>query len=123
MDETKFLSDFYNKNQRRGVEMIGLAYERTPDFGSSQKALQPFKKRLDVEYPVLITGVTVSDPQKAEKTLPQLESIAAFPTTIFVDKKGNIRKLESGFSGPATGEHYTEFKKKFNKIVDDLLDE
>jgi thiol-disulfide isomerase/thioredoxin len=123
MDETKFLSDYYDKNHQRGIEMIGLAYERTTDFESSQKALKPFKKRLNVEYPVLITGVTVSDPEKAEKTLPQLRSIHAFPTTIFVDKKGNIRKIESGFSGPATGEHYTEFKKKFNKIVDDLLAE
>ena len=123
MDETKFLSNFYNKNHQRGVEMIGLAYERTPDFHSSQKALQPFKKRLNVDYPVLITGVTVSDPEKAEKTLPQLRSINAFPTTIFVDKKGEIRKIESGFSGPATGEHYSEYKKKFNKIVEELLAE
>jgi peroxiredoxin len=123
MDETKFLSDYYNKNHQRGVEIIGLAYERTADFKESQKALQPFKKRLNVAYPVLITGVTVSDSLRAEKTLPQLESINAFPTTIFVDKKGNIRKIDSGFAGPATGEHYTEFKNKFNKILNELLAE
>jgi hypothetical protein len=85
--------------------------------------LQPFKKRFKVQYPILITGVTVSDSLRTEKTLPQLESINAFPTTIFVDKKGNIRKIESGFAGPATGEHYTEFKKEFNKIIDELLAE
>jgi hypothetical protein len=55
--------------------------------------------------------------------LPQLESINAFPTTIFVDRKGNIRKIQAGFSGPATGEHYTEFKKEFNQIVNELLSE
>jgi peroxiredoxin len=123
MDETKFLSDYYNKNHQRGIEIIGLAYERTTDFKESQKALQPFKKRFDVQYPILVTGVTVSDSLRAEKTLPQLESINAFPTTIFIDKKGNIRKIDSGFAGPATGEHYTEFKTKFNKIVNALVDE
>lgn len=123
MDETKFLSDFYNKNHQRGIEIIGLAYERTTDFKESQRALQPFKKRFDVQYPILITGVTVADSLRAKKTLPQLESINAFPTTIFVDKKGNISKIESGFSGPATGDHYAKFKNKFNSIVNALLSE
>ena len=123
MDETKFLSDYYNKNHERGVEIIGLAYERTEDFKNSQEALAPFTKRLHVPYPVLITGAAVSDSLLTQKTLPQLEQINAFPTTIFVDKKGNIRKIDGGFSGPATGEHYTEFKKEFNEIIDRLLAE
>ncbi len=123
MDETKFLSQYYNKNHQKGVEIIGLAYERTTDFGSSQKALQPFKKRFNVQYPILVTGVTISDSLRAEKTLPQLEEIDAFPTSIFIDKKGNIRKIDSGFNGPATGEHYTEFKKEFNLVIEKLLEE
>lgn len=123
MDETKFLSEYYNKNHQRGVEIIGIAYERTPDFERSQKALQSFSKRFNIRYPVLISGVAVSDPLRAEKTLPQLEKIDAFPTTIFVDKKGNIRKIDSGFNGPATGEHYTQFKKEFNQIIESLLAE
>ena len=59
MDETKFLSEYYKENHQRGMEIIGLAYERTADFTSSQKALQPFKRRFGVTYPILITGVTV----------------------------------------------------------------
>jgi len=123
MDETKFLSGYYNKNHKKGIEVIGLAYERTTDFKSSQQALMPFEKRLNVQYPVLITGVTSSDSLKTEKTLPQLQQIKAFPTTIFVDKNGNIRKIDSGFSGPATGEQYTVFKKEFNRIINQLLNE
>lgn len=123
MDETKFLSAYYNKNHKRGIEIIGLAYERTTDFKSSQQALMPFEKRLNVKYPVLITGVAVSDSLKTEKTLPQLEQIKAFPTIIFVSKKGNIQKIDSGFSGPATGDEYTKFKKEFDRIVNQLLNE
>ena len=123
MDETRFLSDFYNKNHHRGIEIIGLAYERTTDFENSQKALEPFMKRLQVQYPVLITGVAVSDTLLTQKTLPQLEKISAFPTSIFLDKNGNIKKIDAGFNGPATGEHYTEFKKEFNNLINHLLEE
>lgn len=123
MDETKFLSDYYTKNRDKGFEIIGLAYERTTDFKSSQAALMPFEKRLNVQYPILITGVTSADTLKTEKTLPQLETIKAFPTIIFVDKKGNMRKVESGFSGPATGKYYKEFKNNFDRTVKKLLAE
>ena len=70
MDETAYLSDFYARNKARGVEIIGLAYERTGDFEESRKALIPFQKRYNVKYPFLVTGVAVSDEQRTEKTLP-----------------------------------------------------
>jgi peroxiredoxin len=123
MDETKFLSDYYQKNHQRGMEIVGLAYERTTDFYQSQKALQPFIKRFNIQYPVLITGVTVSDSLRTQKTLPQLDAISAFPTTIFIDKKGNVRRIYSGFNGPATGKHYTDFIKEFTESMDKLLEE
>jgi hypothetical protein len=76
-----------------------------------------------VKYPVLITGVSVNDSLRTEKTLPQLESIVGFPTTIFVDRKGNIQKIHTGFNGPGTGEHYEDQKKEFYETVDGLLGE
>ena len=121
MDETRFLSGFYDQYKNKGVEIIGLAYERSTDFARSQKSLRNFQERLHVKYPLLITGVTESDPKKTEKTLPQLESIDGFPVTIFIDKAGQVQKIHTGFSGPATGEHYEEEKKIFYNIVDGLL--
>jgi hypothetical protein len=78
-------------------------------------------KRLKVEYPVLITPVAVSDPQRAEKTLPQLEKIPAFPTTLFIDRKGEIQKIHAGFNGPGTGDDYEKQKKAYYDIIDSLL--
>jgi thiol-disulfide isomerase/thioredoxin len=121
MDETGFLSKWYDKNKDRGVEVIGLAYERTTDFEKSKKSLEGFLKRFDVKYPVLITGVTPADPEKGEKTLPQLTGIKGFPTTIFINKKGEVAEVHTGFSGPGTGEHYEQFQSDFNRLVTQLL--
>ena len=123
MDETRFLSGFYNEYHRKGVEIVGLAYERSTDFARSQNSLRSFQQRFHVKYPMLITGVAVGDPQRAEKTLPQLEKIENFPTTIFVNKSGKIEKVHTGFSGPGTGEHYEEQKKEFYDTVNALLGE
>jgi thiol-disulfide isomerase/thioredoxin len=123
LDETRFLSKFYDEYRSKGVEIVSLAYERSTDFARSVKAVRLFQQGFDVKYPMLITGVTVTDPQKAAKTLPQLDEIANFPTTIFVNKKGQIEKVHTGFSGPGTGEHYEEQKKEIYDEVNHLLAE
>jgi len=121
MDETHFLSGFYDEYHDKGVEIIGLAYERSTDFARSQASLRTFQQRFQVKYPMLITGIAVGDAQRTEKTLPQLERIVNFPTTIFVGKDGKIQKIHTGFSGPGTGQHYEDQKQEFYAIVNDLL--
>ena len=121
MDETRFLSGFYDEYHSKGVEIVALAYERSTDFARSQASLHGWQQRFQVKYPMLITGVAVGDPQRAEKTLPQLERIVNFPTTIFLNKAGQIEKIHTGFSGPGTGEHYEEQKKEFYATVNELL--
>ena len=74
-----------------------------------------------MQYEILNTGVTVSDSLRTEKTLPEITPIKFFPSSIILDKKGNIRKLDTGFNGPATGEHYLLYKKEFEETIDRLL--
>jgi len=123
MDETKFLAPWYVQNKSRGVELIGLAYERTTSYADAKRLLQPFVTRFHVTYPILPTGVTVSDSMRTQKTLPEIDSIVGFPTTIFIDKKGLVRKISTGFNGPGTGNHYDLYKKEFNGLVNSLLSE
>ena len=52
-----------------------------------------------------------------------LNHVLSYPTSIFIDKKGKVRKIHTGFNGPATGEKYTEFKKEFESFVAELLNE
>jgi len=123
LDETKFLSDFYNKYRSKGVEIVSLAYEYSTDIERSRNSLRKFQKLFNVQYPMLITGVTSTDEEKTEKTLPQLTPIRAFPTSIFLDRKGNVREVHSVFYGPGTKQYFEEYKKVFTNIVEGLLKE
>jgi len=122
MDETPYLVSYYKKFHPKGVEVIGLAYERTSDFSKSKPLIEQVKNKFNVPYPLLITGYTMyhDDPMKS---LPMLADYKGFPTTIIIDKKGDVRKIHTGFSGPGTGKYYEEFTKEFEKLTDDLLSE
>jgi thiol-disulfide isomerase/thioredoxin len=122
MDETAYLSNFYKKYQSKGVEVVGLAYERSKDFERSKKNVARLRDRFSVPYDFLITGFT-NDKEEVSKSLPMLEKFVAFPTLMIIDKSGKIRKIHTGFSGPGTGTHYTEFVKEFEKTIDELLTE
>ena len=52
-----------------------------------------------------------------------LNKLISYPTTIFIDKKGSVRKVHTGFNGPATGEKYIKFKKEFKSFIDLLVNE
>ncbi len=120
LDEAQFLAPWYKENKNRGVEIVGLAFERKDDPEYVQKVLSNLVKKHDITYDVLIGGKT-SD---SEKVLAALDGgLKSYPTTIFIDKKGVVRKIHTGFNGPATGLFYDEFKADFNKIVDELLAE
>lgn len=123
MDEMAFLSDYYKRNRDRGVEIVALAYELSTDPVRSQKSLRKFQTKFDVQYPLLITGATANDPQRTQKTLPQLTDLKTFPTTIMLDKNGVVRDIQTSFYGPGAGEYHARYKATFEAAVNALLNE
>jgi thiol-disulfide isomerase/thioredoxin len=121
MDETKFLAQWYKENNQRGVEILGLAYERKPDFEYASGRVKKMKEKLNVSYDFVIAGT--NDKEKAAETLPMLNKVIAFPTTIFIGKDGKVKHIRTGFEGPGTGIYYEQFKERFNQIVNELLAE
>lgn len=119
MDESVFLADWYKKNKNRGVEVVGIQYERSTDAAYLQKTIQRFRNKTGIEYTQVIGGL--ADKQAVVASLPSLNTFLSFPTTIFIDKKGEVVKIHTGFSGPATGVHYASFVKEFNSLVDTML--
>lgn len=121
LDETAFLSPWYKANQKRGIEIIGLSFERKDDFYFAKTRLEKLVKRFDIQYDLLFAGL--ADKSKAAEKLPALSQVLSFPTTIIIGKDGTVRKIHTGFSGPATGSHYQEFIEHFNRDIDEALSE
>ncbi len=119
MDETKFLSRWYKRNQDRGVEILGLAYEQKDDFQYASSRIRKMKEKLGVPYDFVIAGT--SDKKKASETLPALNWVFAFPTTIFIGKDGKVKRIYTGFTGPGTGVYYEQYIQRFNETVNELL--
>lgn len=119
MDETKFLSPWYDNNKQRGVEVLGLAFERKPDFNYARERVEKMKIKWGINYDFLIAGV--NDKTKASEVLPALNKIVAFPTTIFIGKDGKVKHIHTGFEGPGTGIYHERWKQRFNEIVNELL--
>ncbi|MFD2513465.1 peroxiredoxin family protein [Pontibacter locisalis] len=121
MDETKFLAPYYTKNKDRGLEIIGLGFERTPGYEQAVPRLKKMQERFNIEYDLLYGGI--ADKEVAAKALPALNHVLSFPTTIFIGRDGKVRKIHTGFSGPGTGKYYEEWVADFNKTMEQLLAE
>lgn len=119
MDETKYLSKLYKQYKKKGLEIVALAYERTDDFNKAKGNVTRLKNKFGVEYEILITGLTGKD--KASESLPFLNSVTAFPTTIILDRKHNVKSIYTGFNGPATGKEYEKYVAKTESLLTELL--
>lgn len=118
MDETAYLSPFYKKYQEKGVEVLALAYERYPEAERAKKAVSNLINRFDVTYPVLLTGYTN---KQVLESLPAMESFNAFPSTIILNKEGQVHSIHTGFNGPATGQAYVDYITQFEQTINQLL--
>ena len=121
LDESKYYSEFYKNNKDQDLEIVALAFEyvKTPEKAFNN--IKRLKQNVGIEYPVLLAQYGSSSKVKANEKLPMLNHVLSYPTTIFIDKKGDVRKIHTGFNGPATGEKYVEFKKEFEGFVGELL--
>ncbi|SNZ00713.1 peroxiredoxin family protein [Flagellimonas pacifica] len=123
LDETKFYVDFLKKNPDLDIEFVALAFEYAKTQEKALEGIARLKKRVGVEYPVLLAQYGTSNKQKANEKLPMLNHVLSYPTTIYIDKKGEVQKIHTGFNGPATGKKYEEFVKEFNETIDQLSKE
>ena len=123
LDESKFYTQFYEANKEKGIEIVALAFEYAKTEDKAFKSIARLRDRLHIEYPILLAQYGTDDKVKAQEKLPMLNHVLSYPTSIYIDKLGNVRKIHTGFNGPATGEKYTEFKAEFEEFVRELLGE
>lgn len=120
LDETNFLRDYKEAHPEEDISIFAVAFERYDDKEKAMSALRKFEENLKPGYPVLLGGI--SDRKKASELFPMLDGIKAYPTLLLVDRQNRIRRIHTGFSGPATSE-YADFQKEFDQQVKSLLSE
>ncbi len=120
-DEAPLLARWDRRFRDDGLEIVGLAYEFSGDAARDGALVERFAERHGIEYPLLLAGT--SDKAAAAKTLPDLSAVVAFPTSVFIDRNGKVRRIHSGFSGPGTGAPYQELIAEFENLLAELLSE
>lgn len=119
MDETELLAELHKKYNPQGLEIIALCFEKAENLEKAKKNILRLRNKFRADYDFLITGYS---PKEAHKALPMLNHVMSFPTTIFIDKKGIVRKIHTGYAGPAT-EGYANFKSQTASFIEILLKE
>jgi len=120
MDETRYyteLSETYGEK----LNMIGLAFERPSDLTTQLGNIALYKSELSVDYPIYLSGS--ASKAEASQMFSELNGISSFPTTIFIDKKGMVRQIHTGFYGPGTGTYYTNYVRETEAFLDGLIGE
>lgn len=120
-DEAPLLARWWKTKRRQGLEMVGLAFECTGDADRDGAFVRKYARRHGIDYPLLLAGV--SDKAAAAAVLPDLDRVAAYPTNVFIGRDGRVRRIHSGFAGPATGRAHQELVADFERLLDALLAE
>ncbi len=121
VDETRLLNEVYDKYHGRGLEILAIAFEKYEDPERATEALRRFRSTLGVGYPVLYGGL--ASKEEAGSKLPFLDHLMSYPTCIFIDRRGVVRRIRTGFYGPGTGEHYEHYKRNLDAFIEELLSE
>jgi peroxiredoxin len=117
-DEAPFLAEMYRKFGRQGVEIVSLSFEEVDQLKDPTR-LRAFVRKYGLEFPVLLCG----DPDEANSKLTQLVNWNTWPATLFIDRKGLVRGIHSGFPSAGSGELFRQAKDEFNVEVGRLLAE
>lgn len=75
------------KYRDKGLQIVGINYERVPDE-QVVPTIAAFVKEHKITYPCVIGD---------EKTRERVPDFSGFPTTLVVDRKGQVRAMLTGF--------------------------
>lgn len=121
LDEAVFYKELLATYQSRGLEIITVCYEIPKTFEQKIEYVKRMANRNSLGFHFLIGG----DAQKnlASSHFPMLNQVVSFPTSLFLNKAGEVVRIHTGFSGPGTGSYFEEYKEKTLALIEALLSE
>ncbi|MEL6123548.1 MAG: TlpA disulfide reductase family protein [Bacteroidota bacterium] len=118
LDESKFLIDYLKRNNQTDLEVIAIAFEKYKDENKALEMIKKYKQRLDLPYDILYGGYY--DKEGATEALGFVDEILSYPTLLYIDRTNQVRRVHTGFAGPATSQ-YQAFIEEFESTVADLI--
>jgi len=117
--EIPHLVHFKKKYESRGLEIIGIAFERDPEDIAKAKVRELIEKR-NINYPILFGGLERR--VNVLSTINGLDCFSGYPTTIFIGRDGKVKDVKVNFV--AITPEITDWQvKQFDKIIVKLLKE
>ena len=89
VEEMPALSQIQREYAKKGIQFVGLGVD-------SEKNIQTFLQKVNVAYPVYVTGFGGADLARAFGN-----NAGGLPFTVVIDAKGNIRSTKLGQIDPA----------------------
>lgn len=118
-DQARLLVQLDRAYRDRGLAIVSLMFEQHAQPAAAIAAIERFRAAFGVEYTTLLAGG--AGLAQASKTLPQLEAVLAYPTTILIDRTGQVRRIHTGFAGPATGTQHDLLAHDWATEIEALL--
>ena len=121
LDETNYFKELYANYHDEGLEIIAIGYEAQDNFKDQATRIRSYSEKKNIPYPILVGGVASKG--LAAEDFNMLNNITSFPTSIFINRQGEVVLIHTGFNGPGTGEIYRNYVNETNKLIERLLNE
>lgn len=121
LDESLYYKSLYEDIQNPDFQIIPVAFERSSDFTTNTIHLDAYKEELALPYDLYLGGK--ASKSVASELFPQLSSVSSFPTSIYLDREGNVRRIHTGFYGPGTGKKFERYQIETKAFISSLLEE
>ena len=119
LDESKYFIELSKQSSFKDIRFIAVGFENGNSDKDRMARLKKYQKKMGFTYPVYLGGGASTN--DAHAVFNQLNGVFSFPTTIFLDKKGRIVQVNSGFDGPATGVFYKSMQEETERLLLKLL--
>ena len=119
LDETIYYKELYDNYHADGLEIISIAYEVGESTEDYIQSVTRFRNKLSLNFSFLIGGSAKKS--LASEHFSMLNEIISFPTSIFIGRDGQVKRIHTGFNGPGTGDYYTEYVRNTNSLIEHLL--
>jgi thiol-disulfide isomerase/thioredoxin len=116
---SQFLEDLVAEYGDDGLCVIGLAFEVHENLEKNRRAIERYRHRYGLTYPVLFGFSDRGQPPR--DVFPEVEGTFSYPSVLFLRADGTIVEAHTGFAGSSTGEPHAQVRSDFRAIVEEML--